>query len=114
MSLKHDNQRHYDSFWRLLIERLYWFAIGPLLLILMLLGLLNDEAGRRIGYNAAYLIALAGLPLSRWLEWRSGRAETADGTPFTWVQYRQYAILSVAIGLSVWLAVNGYLIWSAS
>jgi hypothetical protein len=114
MSSNHDHLPQHDSFLRLLVERVYWFAIGPLFLVLMLLGLLNDEEGRRVGYNIAYLLGLAGLPLSRWLEWRSGRAETADGHPATIAQIRQYAIFSVIIGLAVLVAVNAYLIWSAS
>lgn len=96
----------YDSLFRLITERLYWFAIGPMFMILMLLGVINDEPERRIGYSVAYLIGLAGLPLSRWLEMRSGNAVTAAGEPATWAQFRKYAILSLAVGLAALLAVH--------
>lgn len=114
MSPNPENEPQYDSLFRLLVERLYWFAIGPLLLILMLLGLLNDEAGRRVGYNVAYLVALAGIPVSRWLEMRGGRAVTADGKPATWTDVRNYVLLSVSVALVALVAANVYLIWSAS
>ncbi len=99
----------YDSLFRLITERLYWFFIGPMFMILMLLGVINDEPERRIGYSIAYLVALAGLPLSRWLEMRSGNAQTAAGEPATWAHFRQYALVSLVIGITALLAVHGAL-----
>jgi|GEM_PF-4121640 len=105
----------YDSLFRLITERLYWFAIGPMLLIMMLLGVINDEPERRVGYSLAYLVALALMPLSRWLDFRSGQALTGKGEPATWDHFRNYAIGSVAIGIAVLLVVNaGVFYFSAS
>ena len=100
------NEPQYDSLFRLITERLYWFAIGPMFMILMLLGVINDEPERRIGYSVAYLVGLAGLPLSRWLEMRSGNALTAAGEPATWGQFRKYALIAVAVGLAGLLVVH--------
>jgi hypothetical protein len=96
----------YDSLWELLTQRLYWFFIGPMFLILMLLGVLNDEQGRIVLFNGAYLIGLAGLPLSRWLEMRTGRAQTADGRPATWADFRSYSLTVLGVGLAALAAAN--------
>lgn len=103
------SQPQYDSLFRLITERLYWFAIGPMLMILMLLGVINDEPERRIGYSIAYLVALAGLPISRWLEMRSGKAVTAAGQPATWAHFRKYALVTLAVGLVALLLVHAAL-----
>jgi hypothetical protein len=114
MSSSPNTEPQYDSLFRLITERLYWFAIGPMLLILLLLGVINDEPHRRIYYSLAYLIVLAGLPLSRWLDLRGGQAQTADGHPATWTHFRKYAILAVTIGVAVLLVVHAALYWFAS
>lgn len=84
-------------------------------MILMLLGVINDEPERRLGYSIAYLVGLAGLPLSRWLEMRSGNALTAAGAPATWAQFRKYAFIAVTIGVAGLLVVHaGVAFFSAS
>lgn len=96
----------YDSLWELLTQRLYWFFIGPMFLVLMLLGVLNDTQGRTLVFNLAYLVGLACLPLSRWLEMRTGRAQTAEGRPATWADFRSYSLTAVAAGLTALVLAN--------
>jgi hypothetical protein len=96
----------YDSLFQLITQRLYWFAIGPVLLVMTLLGILNGDRGQQLGFNAAYLLVLAGMPLSRWLDMRSGQAQTADGQPATWDHFRKYSIVAVIVGLSALAATN--------
>lgn len=114
MSQAPDTEPKYDSLFRLFTERLYWFAIGPMLLILLLLGVINDEPHRRLYYSLGYLVVLAGLPISRWLDLRGGQALTANGKPATWTDFRQYAIQALAIGIAALLVVHGALFWFAT
>lgn len=85
---------------------MYWLFIGPMFSILMLLGILNDTDGWIPVFNVLYLIALAGLPISRWLEIRTGRGQTADGQPATMQDLRSYALTVLPIGLIAIAAAN--------
>jgi len=106
MSHVQPTEPRYDSLFDLITQRLYWFFIGPMFLVLMLLGVLNDENGRQLGFSIAYLVGLAGLPLSRWLEIRTGNAVTADGQPATWQHFWKYTIVSLSIGIVALIAAN--------
>jgi hypothetical protein len=97
---------NYDSLFQLVTRRLYWFAIGPMFCVLMLLGVLNGERTQQFPFSIAYLVGLAGMPLSRWLDMRSGQARTAAGLPATWGDFRKYSIVAVVVGLAALAAAN--------
>jgi hypothetical protein len=104
----------YDSLFELFTRRLYWFAVGPMLMILMLLGIFNGERNQLIGFNIGYLVCLAGLPLSKWLDMRSGQAMTADGKPATWADFRKYVITALIIGIGAVLVANAWAYYSSA
>jgi hypothetical protein len=104
----------YDSLFQLLTQRLYWMAIGPMILVLTLLGVLNGEKEEQIGFSIAFLVALAGIPLSRWLDMRSGQAMTADGKPATWSHFRTYVLLVVAVSLVALIAANAWVAFTSA
>ena len=80
-------------------QRMYWFFFGPMFLVLMLLLILSGEKSRLWGCTIAYLVALALLPVVRWFEMRSGRAQTSDGKPMTWDNFRNYSLGTLAVGI---------------
>jgi hypothetical protein len=52
------------------------------------------------------LAALCGLIVVRWLDFRCGSAQTAEGEPATPAHLRRYIIGALAIGLVVWVTAN--------
>lgn len=93
-------------------QRLYWFFFGPMFLILMLLLILGGKQSQIWGCTAAYLVALALLPLVRWLEMRSGRSQTVDGRPATWTDFRNYSLLVLVVGIAAIVAVHLWVHWA--
>ncbi len=110
MSAPQSAEPQYDSLFALITQRLYWFFIGPMFLVLMLLGVLNGEAQQLPYFNLAFLVGLALLPVSRWLELSSGQAVTADGKPATWTHWRNYSLTAVGIGLAALAAADTWVL----
>lgn len=94
--------------------RLYWMMLGPFLLVINTMMLVRGSAGWLSGKSIVYLALLAGVPLARWWELRSGNAKTSMGETATPDHVRQYAIIAVAVGLVVWAAANGAGLYLAS
>jgi hypothetical protein len=89
-----------------LIARLTWMAFGPLALMLATFGIVSIGSGWLTSADIAYFVILGVMVLGRWLEFRSGRAQTADGEPATQAHLRRYAIGVVLIGAVVWVVAN--------
>lgn len=107
-------ESQYNSLFELVTRRLYWIFIGPMFLVLMLLGVLNDDQGRLLIFSAAYLVALVLLPTSRWLDVHSGRGQTAEGQPATWAHWWRYTLGVVGIGLAALAAACGWVLLQAA
>ena len=103
----------YDSLFQLIAQRMYWFFIGPMILILLLLGIVNDEKGQRGVLTILSLIALALMIASRWYEIQSGKAVTADGQPANWGHFWKYTGITLAVGLAAIVAANLWVSYSA-
>jgi predicted cobalt transporter CbtA len=56
--------------------------------------------------DAGFLAVLFGLILARWLEFRSGSPQPAEGQPATPEHLRRYIIGVIVIGLVVWVVAN--------
>jgi hypothetical protein len=87
-------------------QRLYWFFIGPMFLILMLLLILSGDKSRVFGCTVAYIVGLVLLPLVRWREMLSGKAQTTDGKPATWENFRNYTLTVLGVGIAAIVAAN--------
>lgn len=105
MSKPTTSEPQYDSMTDVVL-RLYWFFFGPMFLILMLLLILGGESSRALGCTVAYAVALVLLPLSRWWEMRSAKAQTTDGHPLTWANLRNYTLGVLGIGVAAIVAAN--------
>ena len=96
------------------LTRLYWMMLGPLILAVDALALIRRSGDWLCGPSILFLVILAGLPLARWWELRSGNAKTSMGETATPDDVRRYAIITIAVGLVVWAAAHGAGLYLAS
>jgi hypothetical protein len=86
--------------------RIFWMALGPLILVLLGLSMLlaaNSRVGAR---DFVFLAVLAAMIAARWLEFRLGNPQTAMGTPATGKDLRRYAIFVAVAGMAAWGLLN--------
>ena len=95
------DETEYDSP-LLLLTRMYWMFLGPSFALLSLIGVAGNSAGWLTVIDGVYFVLLGLLPLSRWLEFRLGKAETSAGKPATWTDFRNYLGIVAAGGLLAW------------
>jgi hypothetical protein len=86
--------------------RVFWMMAGPLVLAILAYNIAMSGGGWLIGLDVAYLVILALVLAARWLEFRTGRAQTAEGEPLTAPDLRRYMIGALVIGLTVWVGAN--------
>jgi hypothetical protein len=89
-----------------LFARLTWMLLGPLALCLLCLSIVTIGRGWLTGADVAFFAVLLAMLLGRWLEFRSGQAETATGEPMTKSELLRYLILAPALALGVWVVAN--------
>jgi len=89
-----------------IIARLCWMMLGPLALVALAYGIVKSGEGWFTGADLAFLGVLAVTMLARWLEFRGGHAETADGEPATPAHLRRYLTGAALIGLGTWTIAN--------
>jgi hypothetical protein len=85
--------------------RIFWMMIGPMTLAILAYNIGTHGGGWLTGLDIAYLIVLAAI-LARWLEFRSGQGQTAEGQPLTAADLRRYLILTSVLGFAVWVGMN--------
>jgi len=83
-----------------------WLFLGPLVLLLLLLGILQTGSGWFTGLDFAVLVVTGVMLLSRWAEQRSGQAVTVSGEPSTWSDFRRYAVLLPVVMAVAWVMAN--------
>lgn len=105
MSNSVHTEKAHDSI-LLLFSRIYWMGLGPLLLLLILVGIAGSDAGWLTGLDLAAGLVLLSLPLVRWLEFRTGKSQTADGEPTTWAHFQSYSALVLLLGAIGWTIAN--------
>jgi len=86
--------------------RLYWMFLGPMLLLLVAIAVVNDSGGWVTPKSLVFLGMLALLLVCRWAEFHAGDARTAEGEPATQAHLRRYLLVAGLIGGTAWLAAN--------
>ncbi len=88
------------------LGRIFWMILGPLCLFLLAFALTKQPPGWFRVLDLAFFALLGSIILVRWLEFRSGRAQTATGEPATAADLRKYTVMMVALGFVVWIGAN--------
>lgn len=89
-----------------LLARLTWMLLGPVGLFAAAVAVASDWGGWLTATDLAFLTVLGLMLLGRWVEYRTGQAQTAYGEPATAADLRRYAVAAAAVGLGVWVAAN--------
>jgi hypothetical protein len=89
-----------------LLGRFFWMLIGPLVLLLLTFSIVSGGSGWWTIVDFAFWATLAAMLLGRWLEFRGGNPQTADGEPATAAHFRRYALLAGLVALGVWVVAN--------
>lgn len=86
--------------------RVFWMMAGPLVLAILAYNIATTGGGWLIAMDVAYLVILALVLAARWLEFRTGHGQTAEGEPLTAEGLRRYMTLALCVGLAVWVGAN--------
>ena len=89
------------------IGGLLWMVAGPMTLFMSTIALVLKAERFWTSADGFYAAGLAAMFLGRWLEWRSGVAETEDGRPLTRRDVYRYYLLTGFGGVAVWLIALG-------
>ena len=90
----------------LLLGRVFWIILGPLLLLILVVGSFHRGNGWLTAADVAFLAILGGLILARWYEFQGGNPTTNMGEPATWSHFRRYVQVTIPLGLGVWIVAN--------
>ena len=80
------------------VARIFWFVIGPAILLLLTLSLSSKGSGWFTPLDLAFLLVLAAVIFARWFEFRHGNAKTATGGPTTFAGFRLFVVGALFIG----------------
>ena len=83
-----------------LLGRLMWFLLGPLLLLFILYAIVTVE-GWFTTWDAAFGVVVALMVGGRWVEQRSGSATTA-----TVEHFKRYVRVLLPLAAGAWVAAN--------
>jgi hypothetical protein len=89
-----------------LVTRLYWTGLGPIFALMLLVGVAQNATGWFTTTDAVYFAAVGLLGLSRWLEFRMGKAETTAGKTATWNDLTKYLIVVALLALLAWIVAK--------
>jgi len=90
----------------IVLARAFWMLLGPLALFLIGYHIVASGTGWLTGTDLAFFVVLGGMLLARWVEFRTGAAQTAAGAPATGADLRRYVLSATLGGLAVWIVAN--------
>jgi hypothetical protein len=89
------------------LGRTFWIMFGPLLLTAsggMIIA--SPGAGWRTGADITYLVTLACMIISRWLEFAGGNPRRSTGEPATLQDIRRFTLLMLVGGVTFFVIAN--------
>lgn len=94
-----------SSMW-VLFARIFWMALGPLILSLLALDIMRSGKSWFTTTDLGFFVVLAAMLVARWAEFSNGQALTAMAEPATPAHLRRYVWGTVLLGLGVWVLAN--------
>jgi hypothetical protein len=88
------------------LARLVWMLLGPAALFLLTFNIASKGGGWVTAADVVYFAILALVLAARWWEYHSGQGQTATGEPLTAAGLRTSLVVTLAVGLGVWLVAN--------
>lgn len=88
------------------LARVFWMMVGPMALVVLLIGILTKGSGWFTLTDFAFFTVLGGMLLARVIEFRGGNPLTDLGEPATPAHLRRYVIATLVVGLGVWVLAN--------
>lgn len=90
----------------ILSAHLFWIAIGPCALAILLFSIAQAGSGWLTGLDLG-LFAVVILTLgARWIDQRSGQSTTVYGEPASWADYRRFAMTLPLVAGVAWVMAN--------
>ncbi len=89
-----------------LLCRLVWMFAGPLSLGIIVYQTVSQSDGWLVFRDGVFAVALALMIGARWLEVRSGTAETATGEPATMEHFKRYVMILLPLAAALWIAAK--------
>lgn len=89
-----------------LIARLIWILVGPVVLMFMAYAIVTAGSGWTTAWDVAYVVVVGLMIGGRWIEQRSGAATTATGDRATMHHFRRYVVVLAAVAAVIWIAAN--------
>ena len=80
-----------------IVARLFWMLAGPATLLLLAFSLAGKKDGWFSSQSIAFLVVLAAVIATRWLD-----PQTSDGEPTTGAHLRMFTATAVGVGLAAW------------
>lgn len=90
----------------LLLARVFWIMLGPAVLFLLAIAVVQNPGGWFTVPDLAFLTVLSLTLLARQLEFRGGHPRTATGEPATAADLKRYSRFALSLGLGTWVLAN--------
>lgn len=90
----------------MVLIRVFWMALGPLILGLLLMAIARTDQGWFTPADLWFLAILTALIFARWAEIRTGNALNTMGEPAKPDDFRKYVAGVTTLGLVGWVIAN--------
>jgi len=85
---------------------LTWAFLGPMALLILLIGIVEAGTGWATVLDVVYLAVLAVVVIARWIDQQSGQSTTSTGEASTWQDFRRWAVVFPLVAAAAWIAAN--------